>query len=833
MSQPVDFLRANLAEDVASRARTRLDEGRAAQVERLARHYLAGIPADEMDGVEAEPLFAMLVGLLGFVRERQGGVPKIRVFDPDPETHGWLSPHSVVEIVNDDMPFLVDSVSMVLSRLGIAIHLLVHPILSVKRDKRGVLEELAAAGEGGSASPPHHESVMHMEIDRQDAAGQSRIIATLTDALADVRAAVTDWRAMKTRIKTVAGALGEGEECGEAVEFLDWLHDDHFTFLGYRHFVFSGPAESPKVAVDEDVALGILRAPYTHVFDDKLGLSSMPPEIRAFLARPGVLLVTKSARHSTVHRPVHMDIIGVKHVDSQGRVVGLHAFLGLFTSVAYTRHPSGIPLLRRKVVRVQQRLGFPPHGHDAKALVNILETYPRDELFQIGEDLLTSTARAILHLQERPRVALFARPDEFGRFVSCLVFLPRDRYDTPLRRAAIRLLEQAFGGTLDAYYTQISDGPLARLHVIVRTQPGQAARVDLGDLEARLADAARSWSDHLQDALLAAHGEVRALALGRRWREAFPLSYHERHSALTAVADVERLEAVLAGAEIGLNLYRPVEAAEHECLATFDARRGAVTRIETRDDSEYLQQHSRGVTELVGIEDRGGDWAASFGREADAYFAATEAYDAAHQRATRDAGRSQSLMEGAKAGLEQARRGLDAEIFRGQIDRKLSDHAETAKYAAEEAASRASRIGAAAPEWEAADLDGKVRRLADYRGKVVVLDFWYRGCGWCMHAMPQVARLAETFRDRPVAVLGVSTDKDEKDARAVAKAMGLMHPTIRAGDVDSRYGVESFPTLIVIDKAGKIREFRVGYSPHLYEDLEPLIRELAAERPAG
>ena len=276
-----------------------------------------------------------------------------------------------------------------------------------------------------------------------------------------------------------------------------------------------------------------------------------------------------------------------------------------------------------------------------------------------------------------------------------------------------------------------------------------------------------------------------------------------------------------------------VFVASHECLATFDARRGAVTRIETRDDSEYLQQHSRGVTELVGIEDRGGDWAASFGREADAYFAATEAYDAAHQRATRDAGRSQSLMEGAKAGLEQARRGLDAEIFRGQIDRKLSDHAETAKYAAEEAASRASRIGAAAPEWEAADLDGKVRRLADYRGKVVVLDFWYRGCGWCMHAMPQVARLAETFRDRPVAVLGVSTDKDEKDARAVAKAMGLMHPTIRAGDVDSRYGVESFPTLIVIDKAGKIREFRVGYSPHLYEDLEPLIRELAAERPAG
>ncbi|MBC7952287.1 MAG: NAD-glutamate dehydrogenase [Rhodospirillaceae bacterium] len=561
MTQPVDFLKTNLAEDVAALTRLRLDDDRADQVERLARHYLAGIPSADLDNMAADQLFAIVVGLLGFARERPAGTPKIRVFDADPELQGWSSAHTVVEIVNDDMPFLVDSVAMVLSRLGVSIHLLVHPILTVRRDAAGVLQDLAAPGEDGG---DHLESIMHVEIDRQDGVGRARVADSLGVALADVRSAVLDWRAMRARIKEVAGAVGDGDESDETVAFLDWLHDDHFTFLGYRHFTLSGDGEAPKVAVDQDAALGVLRHEDSHVFDDQLPLSSMPVEIRAFLTGPGTLLVTKSARHSTVHRPVHMDVIGVKQLDVTGRVVGLHAFLGLFTSAAYTRNPSGIPLLRRKVSRVQARAGFPPFGHDAKALSNILETYPRDELFQIAEDLLFTTVLSILHLQERPRVALFVRRDEFGRFVSCLVYLPRDRYDTPLRLAAIRLLEQAFGGTLDAYYTQISDGPLARLHVIVRTQPGVVTVVEEGELEARIAEAARSWADHLQTALIQAHGEGSGLALARRWRDAFPISYREHHSALVAVADVERLEAVLAGADIGLNLYRPVEAAEFE-----------------------------------------------------------------------------------------------------------------------------------------------------------------------------------------------------------------------------------------------------------------------------
>jgi glutamate dehydrogenase len=558
VTQPADFLQSTLTEDIAAQARLRLDPQRAELVARLAEPYLAGIPSADLERLDGDQLFAVVAGLQGFLRERVPGEPKIRVFDPDPDRHGWASPHSVVEIVNDDMPFLVDSVAMVLARANIAVHLLVHPIVAVRRAPDGALLELGGA-EGVA------ESLMHVEIDRRDAGSQALLVEQLSAALAEVRAAVADWGAMRARIKTVNAELNGGEENEEAVAFLDWLHDDHFTFLGYRHFLLSGPADDPEVVVEPGSALGVLRTESAHVLDERLPLSQMPAEIRAFVTRPGALLVTKSVRLAVVHRPVHMDVIGVKRFDAKGRAVGLHAFLGLFTSAAYTRHPSIIPLLRRKVAHVQERAGFPPFGHDAKALANILETYPRDELFQISEEQLSANALGILHLQDRPRVALFVRRDEFGRFVSALVYLPRDRYDTPLRLAVIRLLEQAYGGQLDAYYTQVADAPLARLHVIIRISAGQAsAAVDEDELEARIAEAARSWSDQLQAALVQAHGEGDGLRLARRWRDGFPVSYRERHAPLSAVAEVERLEAALAGADLGVSLSRPVEAGERE-----------------------------------------------------------------------------------------------------------------------------------------------------------------------------------------------------------------------------------------------------------------------------
>ncbi|ARJ66485.1 NAD-glutamate dehydrogenase [Magnetospirillum sp. ME-1] len=526
-----------------------------AGAERLIRAYAGGFPLADLAEAEPEMVYGAALGLFAFMRERKPGTPSIRVFDPDLDRHGWVSSHSVVEIVNDDMPFLVDSVAMELARRGIKVHLLVHPVVRVDRDGTGGLVRVTANGDG--ALP---ESVMHVEIDRQTAAIQADLAASLADVLGQVRRAVADWRRM---LDTLWAGVTEFEattakvpadEKQEALAFLEWLADNHFTFLGYRRFDLA-----KGVAADPASGLGILSDPEAHVFDDTLTLAAMPAELRAFVQRPDPLMVTKSARHAVIHRPVRMDIIGLKQFDAKGKVVGLHAFLGLFTSAAYNDRPAQIPLLRRKIARVEARAGFNKSGHDAKALTNILETYPRDELFQVSEDALFETSIGILHLQDRQRVAVFLRNDEFQRFVSCLVFVPRDRYDTPLRLSITAMLEEAVGGTLDAFYTQVADLPLARLHFIIRTTPGHLPKVDCQALEIRIADAARTWHEHLQDALIQTHGEAGGLALSRRWGKGFPASYRESHSALAAVGDVARIQAA-SGGEIVLNLYRPVEA---------------------------------------------------------------------------------------------------------------------------------------------------------------------------------------------------------------------------------------------------------------------------------
>ncbi|WP_347337830.1 NAD-glutamate dehydrogenase domain-containing protein [Magnetospirillum sp. 15-1] len=530
-----------------------------AGAERLIRAYASGIPLADLAEADPELVYGAALGLFAFMRERQPGVPSIRVFDPDLDRHGWVSSHSVVEIVNDDMPFLVDSVAMELARRGIKVHLLVHPVVRVDRDGAGMLRQVTANGAGAL-----QESVMHVEIDRQPVEVQAQLAATLADILGQVRLAVADWRRMLDTLwagvaefEAVAAKL-PADEKQETLAFLDWLADNHFTFLGYRRFDLS-----KGVVADSASGLGILSDAGAHVFDETVTLADMPVELRAFVQRPDPLMVTKSARHAVIHRPVRMDIIGLKQFDAKGRVVGLHAFLGLFTSAAYNDRPAQIPLLRRKIARVEARADFNKSGHDAKALVNILETYPRDELFQVSEDALFETSIGILHLQDRQRVAVFLRNDEFERFVSCLVFVPRDRYDTPLRLAITAMLEEAVGGTLDAFYTQVADLPLARLHFIIRTTPGHLLRVDAPALEMRIADAARTWYEHLQDALVQTHGEAAGLALARRWGRAFPASYRESHGVLAAVADVGRIQAA-SGGDIVLNLYRPVEAEPYQ-----------------------------------------------------------------------------------------------------------------------------------------------------------------------------------------------------------------------------------------------------------------------------
>jgi len=550
---------------------------------RFLRQFYGHVPPEDIIDRSADELYGAALSLWRFAETRADGRAKLRLINPRIEEHGWQSPRTIVEIVNDDMPFLVDSVTAALAQRGAAVTLVVHPILRVQRDAKGRLARLfdAEAANGDA----RRESFMHIELSQEsDPARLAALAAALDAVLKEVRAAVEDWRAMRRKLGEIVEGLRAAPpplpvaERDEAVDFLAWLEDDNFTFLGYREYRFGSAgkdaAREGGLDIVENSGLGILRDEGVSVFDGLRNFATLPPDVREFLRAPRLLMISKANRRSMVHRPVPMDAICVKLFDKDGKAAGERIFTGLFTSLAYNRSPRQIPLLRRKVEHVLERSGFGAQSHDGKALLHILETYPRDELFQIGEDELQAAALGIVNLQERQRVALFVRRDPFERFVSCLVYVPRDRYDTALRQRFGAILEAAFAGAVDGFTTQLDQSVLARVHFILRTRPGHLALVDAEQVEKQLAEAARSWSDRLGEALAQSLGEEPARALLRRYGEAFPTDYRERFSAASAVYDIERFEAVGSADGIAVSLYRTLEGERTE-LRFKVYRRGA------------------------------------------------------------------------------------------------------------------------------------------------------------------------------------------------------------------------------------------------------------------
>jgi len=564
-----DQHKAEIVDSVVALAKQRLDPAKGGMAERFIRLYFRNVPPHDVLREGADTLYSVALGLLQFGGDRRKGEVKIRIFNPAYDDYGWRSPHTVVEIINDDMPFLVDSVTGALAELGLAVHLVVHPILAVTRDAQGRLTDVqdpAAAPEGAPA-----ESFMHLQIDeRTDQATLDRIAATLRGVLADVRAAVADWSAMRQQIRAVLDELDrkalpvDPGETREIIAFLEWLEDDHFTFLGYRRYDFARSDEGLEISIVPDSGLGILRQPDVSVFDGARRYDRMSEEAQSMLRSTAPLSVTKASLKATVHRPVHLDVFTVKIFDDAGEVVGDHLFVGLFTSVAYSRSARDIPYLRAKVSRTLAQAGLDPRSHDGKALAHILDTYPRDELFQISDEQLLDIGMGILHLQERQRTALFVRRDPFGRFVSCLVYVPRDRYNTDLRHRIQRILEKAYGGPVTAFTTQMTEGAHARVHFLIKTEPGAGTDEPVDVIEERLVEAGRSWADLLQSALIEKKGEEQGLTLLRRYAEAFPAGYREETPPAAAIVDIERIEEIDEDGEIGLHLFRPIEVAANE-----------------------------------------------------------------------------------------------------------------------------------------------------------------------------------------------------------------------------------------------------------------------------
>ncbi len=529
----------------------------------FVRQYFQWVPAQDLEDRNRLDLCGAVVSHWRQAHYRAPGEAKVRVYNADPERHGWHSPYTVVEIASDDMPFIVDSVTMELSRQGYGIELIIHPVLRVIRDEDGALVEVLggddAGPDGGEAQPPGvtAESIIHAEVTREaDPDRLSVLQAGVELVLEEVKAAVEDWGAMRTRARELAAELDvvppgvDAHEAQESQAFLRWLSDDHFTFLGYREYELSADEDGAELSAVSGSGLGILRGAAAR---PRKSLDARALQL-ALERRP--LVLTKANSRATVHRPSYLDYVGVKRFGPEGDVTGERRFLGLYTTTAYKSSPGQIPLLREKVERVLARAAFPPDSHDAKGLIDIIESLPRDLLVQITTDDLFEVSIGILGLGERLRVRLFVTRDRLDRYVSCTLCLPRDRFHTENRQRAGKILAEAFGGTQVDWRLQLTESVLVRVDYVVHCPDGVPPDYDVSAIEAQIAEATRDWSDDLRAALVTAHGEEEGRALHVRFRRAFPPAYRADWSAVGAVADIDRIGELMRSKRPVLHLYR-------------------------------------------------------------------------------------------------------------------------------------------------------------------------------------------------------------------------------------------------------------------------------------
>lgn len=525
------------------------------EAQAIARALFDRLPQEDLEERKVEQWARLTKHLLTLMRERRPGQASVRVYNPSVAEHGVENTLTCVDILTDDMPFLVDSVTMAIHGVGSSVHLVLHPVLRAERDPGGHAMSISP-GQGKGA-----ESLMHFQISRET---EPEALAALKQgierALHDVRASVSDFVAMRGRMRELAQEVVQkpsphsAETMQEVAAFLDWVANDHFTLLGYRRYEALRQDGQEILQAVTGSGLGVLRGnershtrPTAHLAARELGDME--------IAEP--LILTKTNARSTVHHAGYLDYIGLLEFDSQGLAVVEHRFLGLYTSNAYSYHPWDMPLLRRKIASVQARSGFSREGHSGKALMHVLHNLPRDELFQSTEEELYATAMGVLQLQERARTRLFVRRDPYGRFFSCLAFVPRERFNTDVREKIEAMLKRHLHGERFDSTVSISDALLARLYVVVRPKSGEQPNLQVRELEERLKQLVRNWQDDLREALIEQHGEERGIKLANRFGRALPAGYIEEASPAIAAVDVELAAQLVNDDDLRMSLYRP------------------------------------------------------------------------------------------------------------------------------------------------------------------------------------------------------------------------------------------------------------------------------------
>ena len=547
---------------VASRPKSKI-LGTRKQINLFLRQYFRNVPYEDLHGRPPAILARAALAHLELARVKRKKQSFLRIFNPTVKDHGYESAYTIIEMVNDNMPFLVDSVTAAINRQNLNIHITVHPIMRVVRNgKHRITDILPFADDGG-----HAESFVRFVVDKETDEHQLSIIEhEINKVLSDVKLAVRDWLPMRIKMQEAKELLRFGPAGAdpdlrhESQALLQWMADDHFTFLGFREYRLTTRGEKMYLRPIKGTGMGVLAS-------EERGVRSieLTQQMRRLTRSKDWLIITKANSRSTVHRHSYLDYVGIKRYDEDGNPVGEMRFIGLFTSVAYSENPRNIPLLRLKVNRVVERSGYDPSGHLGKALLHVLDNFPRDELFQASIRDLVRTTNGILNLQDRHKVRLFVRRDTFRRFYSCIVYIPREKYTTAVRRRVERILIEEFGGIAVDSSVEISDSPLARVHIIVRIPTGDQRRISVERVEEIIADAVVTWQDKLRSCLDKRFGIEEGHILFKNYGGSFSPAYEGDIEPPVACLDVKRIDGLLKKEHQNYLLFhRPKGAADDQ-----------------------------------------------------------------------------------------------------------------------------------------------------------------------------------------------------------------------------------------------------------------------------
>ncbi len=556
--------RQNIIDAIIKSAKKQFPAKKLSLLTTFVQQFFSNVPLEDLEARTIESLYSMVTSQWELIYQREVEECKVRVFNPTEKSDGWSSSFTVIQINQLDMPFLVDSLRMELIRLGYSTNLIIHlGGMQIRRNANHQIVELLPFDTKGENV--HLEAAIYIEIEKVHEAEKLKFIEeNLYRILNDVAVSVKDWEAMRTRLYDAIAELDkeeiplDHEEIDEAKAFLHWLVNDHFTMLGYRDYSLTVRDKETLLEIVPNSGLGVLRDESKSKKSRKL--SELPTAARQQALSKDILIISKTNTRSTVHRPVHTDYVGVKRFNNKGEIIGERRFIGLYTKDAYHDNPQEIPLLRRKVGLILKKSGVLHLGHAAKDMMNILETFPRDDLFQGSIEDLSEMALGISQLQERRRVRLFLRKDAYNRYVSCLVYLPKEKFNTNLiSRMQDVLMEQLQGNEI-SYSTFFPESILTRLHFVVRTDPKLKLSVNSKAIEEKLVQVAQSWYDRVKVRMIEKFGEEEGEKLFHLYSHGFPAGYRESFKASSVLYDINHIEQLRQNIDLAMTFYRPKNA---------------------------------------------------------------------------------------------------------------------------------------------------------------------------------------------------------------------------------------------------------------------------------